>query len=105
MADYDRMVRILRDAVIKELPILNQIPKTHKYVRDLSAALNFNGTPNKRYAVLCGTISDGIDGLADVPLAYESAANLLWALEQAEEVYIETTPYVIEESRRSSNCF
>lgn len=95
MADYDRMVRILRDAVIKELLILSQIPKAHKYVGDLGAALNFDGMLSEHYAVLCGTISDGIDGLAGVPLAHESAANLLWALEQAEEVYIETTPYVI----------
>ena len=48
----------------------------------------------KMYAILCGAIDDVIDTLEEIPLALPSAKNLRNALEQAEEIYIETTPYI-----------
>lgn len=47
----------------------------------------------KMYAVLCGAVDDIIDTLEEIPLALSSARILRKALEQAEEIYIETTPY------------
>ena len=48
----------------------------------------------KMYAVLCGAVDDIIDTLEEIPLAFSSAKILRNALEQAEEIYIETTPYI-----------
>ena len=48
----------------------------------------------KMYAILCGAIDDVIDTLEEIPLAFSSAKILRNALEQAEEIYIETTPYI-----------
>ena len=46
------------------------------------------------YAVLCGAVDDVIDTLEKIPLAFSSAKILRNALEQADEIYIETTPYI-----------
>ena len=48
----------------------------------------------KMYAVLCGAVDDVIDTLEKIPLAFSSAKILRNALEQADEIYIETTPYI-----------
>lgn len=47
----------------------------------------------KMYAILCGAIDDVIDSLEEIPLAKPSAEHLKEALNTAEEIYIETSPY------------
>ena len=54
----------------------------------------------KMYAILCGAVDDVIDTLEEIPLALSSARILRKALEQAEEIYIETTPYIDETDER-----
>ena len=51
----------------------------------------------KMYAILCGAVDNVIDNLEEIPLAVPSAKILRKALEQAEEIYIETTPYLLEQ--------
>lgn len=51
----------------------------------------------KMYAILCGTIDDVIDNLEEIPLALPSARILREVLERTEEIYIETTPYLLEQ--------
>ena len=48
----------------------------------------------KMYAVLCTAIDREIDTLKEIPLALVSAKRLENALLEAEEIYIETSPYV-----------
>ena len=48
----------------------------------------------KMYAVLCAAIDQEIDALREIPLALASANRLENALLEAEEIYIETSPYV-----------
>lgn len=50
----------------------------------------------KMYAVLCAAIDEEIDTLKQIPLALPSAKRLVAALQQTEEIYIETTTYVEE---------
>ena len=45
----------------------------------------------KMYAIVCGAVNDVIDELEHIPLALHAAFNLRSALEQAEELYIETS--------------
>ena len=45
----------------------------------------------KLYALLCGVIDDVIDPLERIPLALPYAKKLRHALEQAEELYIDTS--------------
>ena len=47
----------------------------------------------KMYTVLCGAIDDVIDDLAQIPKARQSMLHLQRALQQAEDIYIETTVY------------
>jgi len=47
----------------------------------------------KMYAVLCCAIDDVIDPLEKIPLAYSPVEKLKAALLEAEEIYIDTTPY------------
>ena len=47
----------------------------------------------KLYALLCGVIDDVIDPLERIPLALPYAKKLRHALEQAEELYIDTSAY------------
>ena len=49
----------------------------------------------KMYAVLCGAIDDVIDPLEKIPLARDCVKSLKAALLEAEEIYIETSPYDI----------
>lgn len=44
----------------------------------------------KMYALLCGAVDDVIDPLEQIPLAIPYASVLRRALEDAEELYIET---------------
>ena len=46
------------------------------------------------YAVLCAAIDGEIDTLKEIPLALGSASRLESALLEAEEIYIEASPYV-----------
>ena len=55
----------------------------------------------KMYAILCGAIDDVIDPLEKIPLAVPSAKKLRVALEEAEELYIATSPY---EAEADSDC-
>ena len=48
----------------------------------------------KMYAVLCTAIDGEINTLREIPLAIASASRLESALLEAEEIYIETSPYV-----------
>ena len=50
----------------------------------------------KRYYVLCKAIDDVIDPLDRIPLAKPYAEQLQKALLEAEEIYINTTPYAEE---------
>lgn len=45
----------------------------------------------KMYAILCGAIDEVIDPLERIPLAVPSAKKLRAALEEAENIYIETS--------------
>ena len=47
----------------------------------------------KMYTVLCCAIDDVIDDLAQIPKARQSMLHLQRALQQAEDIYIETTVY------------
>ena len=47
----------------------------------------------RMYALLCKAIDSVIDPLERIPLARPSAAQLRRALEEAEECYLQTTPY------------
>lgn len=47
----------------------------------------------KMYAVLCKAIDDAIDPLEQIPSAKQIAGSLQNALLEAEEIYIDTTPY------------
>ena len=49
----------------------------------------------KMYAVLCGAIDDVIDPLEKIPLARDCVEKLKAALLEAEDIYIETSPYDI----------
>ena len=49
----------------------------------------------KMYAVLCGAIDDVIDPLDKIPLTRDCVEKLKAALLEAEEIYIETSPYDI----------
>lgn len=51
----------------------------------------------KMYAILCGAVDDVIDPLERIPLARRCVEKLKEALLEAEEVYIETSPYTVEE--------
>lgn len=52
----------------------------------------------RMYTLLCKTIDDVIDPLAQIPAAKIYALHLQNALLQAEEIYISTTPYAEETS-------
>ena len=47
----------------------------------------------KMYAVLCGAIDDAIEPLEKIPEAAQTAKLLQAALFEAEEIYIDTSPY------------
>ena len=47
----------------------------------------------KMYAVLCGAIDDAIEPLGKIPEAAQTAKLLQAALFEAEEIYIDTSPY------------
>ena len=51
------------------------------------------GDYRKMCAVLCCAIGDVIDDLAQIPKARQSMLHLQRALQQAEDIYIETTVY------------
>ena len=48
----------------------------------------------KMYAALCTAIDGEINTLREIPLALASANRLENALLEAEEIYMETSPYV-----------
>lgn len=50
----------------------------------------------KMYSVLCKAIDDVIDPLEQIPEAREIAKSLHTALLEAEDIYIDSTPYVEE---------
>lgn len=50
----------------------------------------------KMYAVLCGAVDEVIGPLEHIPLARASVRVLRDALEQAEEIYIDTAPYAVQ---------
>lgn len=50
----------------------------------------------KMYYVLCKAVDDMIDPLDRIPLARPYAQQLQKALLEAEEIYINTTPYAEE---------
>ena len=47
----------------------------------------------KMYAVLCKAVDDAIDPLEQIPSAKQITKSLQNALLEAEEIYINTTPY------------
>ena len=47
----------------------------------------------KMYAILCKTIDDAIEPLEQIPSAKPTARSLQNALLEAEEIYIDTSPY------------
>ena len=47
----------------------------------------------KMYAVLCVAIDDAIEPLEKIPEAAQIALSLQNALYEAEEIYIDTSPY------------
>lgn len=49
----------------------------------------------KMYAILCKAIDDAIDPLEQIPEAKRISKDLQDALLGAEEIYIDTSPYVI----------
>lgn len=49
----------------------------------------------KMYAILCKAIDDAIDPLEQIPEAKWISKALHDALLEAEDIYIDTTPYVI----------
>lgn len=55
----------------------------------------------KMYAILCKAIDNVIDPLEQIPEAKKIAKSLHTALLEAEEIYIDSTPY-FEESDASS---
>ena len=50
----------------------------------------------KMYAVLCGAVDNAVDELENIPPAKPCADRLTRALREAEEIYIDTTPYLAE---------
>ena len=50
----------------------------------------------KMYAILCGAVDDAISALEPYPWSRTTMRALQNAKLQAEEVYIETTPYIEE---------
>lgn len=50
----------------------------------------------RMYALLCGAIDKVIDPLEQIPVAEHILETLQDALLEAEEIYIETTPYLEE---------
>lgn len=50
----------------------------------------------KMYAVLCGAIDKALETLDKIPMAAQISKSLQVALLEAEEIYIETTPYLEE---------
>ena len=50
----------------------------------------------KMYAILCGAIDDVLDELMEIPQAYAQYRRLRTALEQAEELYIQTAIHIVE---------
>ena len=50
----------------------------------------------KMYAVLCAAIDEVIDPLEKIPLAAPQARKLRAAMQEAEDVYINTTAYFEE---------
>ena len=48
----------------------------------------------KMYTILCSAIDEVIDPLEQIPLAYPEAQKLRSALLAAEEVYIDTAPFL-----------
>ena len=44
----------------------------------------------KMYTILCSTVDDVINELSAIPSAHHASEHLIKALEQAEEIYIET---------------
>ena len=50
----------------------------------------------KMYAVLCGAIDQVIDPLSRIPSAAPHARALQDALLRAEQLYVDTTPYLTE---------
>ena len=53
----------------------------------------------KMYAVLCGAIDDAIEPLEKIPEAAQIAQALQNALYEAEEIYIDTSPYDVNPCR------
>lgn len=46
----------------------------------------------KMYTILCSTVDDVINELSAIPSAHHASEHLIKALEQTEEIYIETSP-------------
>ena len=53
----------------------------------------------KMYTVLCCAIDDVIDDLSQIPKARQSLLHLQRALQQAEDIYIDTTVYCEDSSQ------
>ena len=94
MADYESALKVLFDAAQKEIEQIRLLPKAYFCARQLENALSQQGAIERRYATLCASISDAVDCLLEIPLAFGYAQTLLSALEQAEEIYIQTVPYI-----------
>lgn len=50
----------------------------------------------RMYIVLCKAIDKEIDILKNIPLATASSERLEGALQEAEEIYIETSAYMVQ---------
>ena len=50
----------------------------------------------RMYALLCGAVDEAIDSLEKIPAAEHISQSLQAALLEAEEIYIETAPYLDE---------
>ena len=94
MTDYESALKVLFGAAQKEIEQIRLFPKAYFCTRQLEKALSQQGPIERRYATLCATISDTVDCLLEIPLAFSSTQTLLSALEQAEEIYIQTVPYL-----------
>lgn len=51
----------------------------------------------KMYMVLCKAVDDAIDPLERIPLALPVARRLRNALLEAEDIYIDTAPYLLDD--------
>ena len=51
----------------------------------------------KMYSVLCGAVDDVLVELYRIPLANTAADHLQQALEQAEEIYINTSIHIVDD--------